>query len=179
MRPFLSEIFNEEIHDCHLCKDPVIRVKNCMFNYFYGSLSTPSLSLPSTLPVPPSPLALPLLTLPPLTFPTRDRAVTVMDAMHGFTYTVWLNEQGDGHLSPAPSATKSGPTKFLKLIGQRKSSSHTTRTCRLALDHQCHPPSPRDWAADAPPQPQRRKRLAGGVAGTDITMTSSLFWFNS
>ena len=28
LRPFLSEMFKEEIHDCHLCKDPVIRVRN-------------------------------------------------------------------------------------------------------------------------------------------------------
>ena len=28
LRPFLSELFKEEIHDCHLCKDPVIRVRN-------------------------------------------------------------------------------------------------------------------------------------------------------
>ena len=96
--------------------------------------------------------------------------MTVMGAMHGFTFTVWLNERGDGHLSPAPSATKSGPMKFLKLIGQRKSSSHMTRTRRLALDHQCHPPLPQDWVGDAHPQPPRRKRLVEDVPGTDITI---------
>ena len=90
-----------------------------------------------------------------------------MDATHGFTFTVWLNEWGDEHLSPAPSATKSGLTKFLKLIGQRKSSSHMTRTRQLALNRQCHQP-PWDREGDAPPQPPRRKRLVEDVVGTDI-----------
>jgi hypothetical protein len=62
--------------------------------------------------------------------------------------------------------------KFLKLIGQKKSSSHMTKTHRLALDHQCHPwpVPPRDWVGDAHRLPPRRKRLAEGVAGTDITL---------
>ena len=97
--------------------------------------------------------------------------------MHGSTYTVWLSEQGGECLSPAPNATESGRMRSLKLIGRRKSSSHVTRTRQVALGHRCRPLPPLDLVGDAHPQAPRRKMLAEDVAGTDVTMISSLIVF--
>jgi hypothetical protein len=46
-------MFKEEIHDCHLCKDPVIRVNSFMASVSHGSLSSPPppLSLSLLLPL--------------------------------------------------------------------------------------------------------------------------------
>ena len=102
------------------------------------------------------------------------------DVKQGFTFTVWPNELGVDHLSPAPNATKNGLMRFLKLIGWRKSSSHMTRVHpQLALDHQCHPLPSQGRVGVAPLQAPKRRKVVEleDVAGTDITMMSSLIDF--
>ena len=46
LRPFLSEVFGEEVVHCHVCKEPVIRVSDLHSNTLYIRLTTLSAHMP-------------------------------------------------------------------------------------------------------------------------------------